>query len=170
MRLKRRDSSHMIEFIFPLVLFMVFAISALTVLLLATNIYRKTTENSRLNFTSQTAIAYIEEKVHQSDNLATDEYGGDVSCVSIGEFAGTDALMITQNVDGAVYTTCIYEYDGELREIFTRDLTAALPESGRSIIKTQDFTMEELSYGLYRFTCTDADGRTTTACIATRCK
>ena len=170
MRLKNRNANHMIEFIFPLVLFLVFAISALTVLLLATNIYRKTTENSRLNFTSQTAIAYIEEKIHQSDNLAADEYGGDTSCVSIGEFAGTDALMISQEVNGAAYITCIYEYDGELREIFTQSLDDALPESGRSIIKTQDFAMEELSYGLYRFTCTDADGRTTEACIATRCK
>ncbi len=47
-RVKQR---HMIDFLFPVALFFVFALSALTVILLATQIYKSTTENSSLNYT-----------------------------------------------------------------------------------------------------------------------
>ena len=64
-RLKQR---HMIDFLFPVALFFVFALSALTVILLATQIYRSTTENSSLNYTARTSLSYISEKVHQNDS------------------------------------------------------------------------------------------------------
>ena len=63
-RTKRR---HMIDFLFPVALFFVFALSALTVLLLAARIYQSTTENSSLNYTSRTGLSYISEKIHQND-------------------------------------------------------------------------------------------------------
>ena len=49
-RLKRR---HMIDFIFPIALFFVFALSALTLILLSTQIYQSTTENSSLQYTAR---------------------------------------------------------------------------------------------------------------------
>ena len=45
----RTKQKHMIDFIFPISLFFIFALCALTVLLFAARIYRSTTENSSLN-------------------------------------------------------------------------------------------------------------------------
>lgn len=47
---------HIIDILFPISLYFVFTVSALTVLLLATNVYRTTTENSALNFNANTSI------------------------------------------------------------------------------------------------------------------
>ena len=45
----RTQQNHMIDFLFPVALFFVFAVSAMTVILLATGIYRSTTEHSSLD-------------------------------------------------------------------------------------------------------------------------
>ena len=42
---------HMIDFLFSVALFFVFALSALIVILLAARIYQSTTEHSSLNYT-----------------------------------------------------------------------------------------------------------------------
>ena len=63
-RLKRR---HMIDFLFPVALFFVFALSALALILLSAGIYQSTTETSSLQYTARTALAYIGEKIHQND-------------------------------------------------------------------------------------------------------
>ena len=57
----------MIDFLFPVALFFVFALSALTVILLAARIYQSTTESSSLNYTARTSLSYINEKIHQND-------------------------------------------------------------------------------------------------------
>ena len=80
---------HMIDYLFPIALFFVFALSALTVLLLAARIYQSTTENSSLNYTSRTSLSYISEKIHQNDMDGK---------VTIGSFDGCDALIMEQNI------------------------------------------------------------------------
>ena len=66
MRFQSREH-HIIDILFPISLYFVFTVSALTVLLLATNVYRTTTENSALNFNANTSLSYITEKIHQND-------------------------------------------------------------------------------------------------------
>ena len=107
-RVKQR---HMIDFLFPVALFFVFSLSALTVILLATRIYKSTTENSSLNYTSRTSLSYISEKIHQHDS----------GTISLGTFDGCDAIVLGQEIDGTVYYTYIYSYRNELKEIFLKD-------------------------------------------------
>ena len=76
---------HIIDILFPISLYFVFTVSALTVLLLATNVYRITTENSALNFNANTSLSYITEKIHQNDTEGA---------VSIGSFDGHQALIL----------------------------------------------------------------------------
>ena len=57
----RMKRNHMIDFLFPVALFFVFALSALTLILLAARIYQSTTENSSLNYSSRTCLSYISE-------------------------------------------------------------------------------------------------------------
>lgn len=57
---------HAIDFLFPVTVFFVFTISALTVILLAARIYQSTTDDSQRNYTSGTALSYLTEKLRQT--------------------------------------------------------------------------------------------------------
>lgn len=155
-RLKRR---HMIDFLFPIALFFVFALSALALILLAAGIYQSTTETSSLQYTARTALAYIGEKIHQND-----ENGA----VYLDSFDGCEALVLEQEYDGASYHTYIYICEGDLRELFVRDGVAAGAEDGRTILEVQAFSMEQVSERLFLFKCTDEDERRSSALIGVR--
>lgn len=157
-RVKQR---HMIDFLFPVALFFVFALSALTVILLATRIYQSTTENSSLNYTSRTSLSYISEKIHQNDL----ENG-----VSLGSFDGCDALVLKQEIDDTVYFTYIYSYQNELKEIFLKEGAETNAAAGQTILNVQDFSMKQIAEGLFSFQCTDEAGQTasTTVCVRSR--
>ena len=155
-RLKRR---HMIDFLFPVALFFVFALSAVTLILLAAGIYRSTTENSSLQYTSRTGLSYLREKIHQCD-----ENGG----VYLGTLDGCDALILEQQYGEDVYRTYIYIWEENLKELFIKDGVEASVENGRTILEVRDFTVEQLTESLFRFECTDMEERTSTAFIGVR--
>ena len=145
----RIQQNHMIDFLFPVALFFVFAVSAMTVILLATGVYRSTTEHSSLNYTARTSLAYICEKIHQND------INGDVV---LGTFDGCDALILKQPRREDTYQTYIYVYENELKELFIKVGVDAPATSGKTILAVEDFSMETVKDGMFRFTCTDADG------------
>lgn len=142
---------HVIDFIFPMALFFVFAVSALIVVLLATRIYKSTTEESQEHYTSRTALSYISEKVRQNDASGS---------VSIGELDGTSCLMLTSNINDTTYTTYIYEHDGALKELSVKEGTPPSPSAGEFILKTDSFQAEALSHNLFRFTITTEKNKT----------
>ncbi|MCI8996687.1 MAG: DUF4860 domain-containing protein [Lachnospiraceae bacterium] len=155
----RTKHRHMIDLLFPVALFFVFALSALTVLLIAARIYQSTTEHSSLHDTSRTSLSYISEKLHQSDEAGS---------VSLGTFDGCDALIIQQTHGEHTYYTYIYSYEGQLRELFVKAGVNTSASSGMAILEVQDFSMEELSDGLLKFSCTDQEGQTTSSMIGLR--
>lgn len=151
---KRR---HMIDFIFPIALFFVFALSTITVLLLAARIYQSTTENSALNYTAGTSLSYISEKIHQNDVA-----GG----VTIDSLDGTPALVMEQEIEGDPYYTYIYALDHQLMELFVKGDTNVDLSSGTRILEIRDFTMEETEDGIFSFTCTDKNGQKSTVNVS----
>lgn len=155
----RTNRKHIIDFIFPVVLFVVFALCALTVLLLAARIYQSTTETSSLNYTSRTGLSYINEKIHQND-----VNGG----VSIRDLNGTPALVMEQTYDTAVYCTYIYSYDGELKELFVKSDTPAELSSGKTILEVKSFSMEEAGENLLRFECVDKNDQESSIIVSTK--
>lgn len=154
--LKRR---HMIDFIFPIALFFVFALSALTLILLAARIYQSTTENSSLQYTARTGLAYISEKIHQAD--------GDGS-IYLGSFDGCDALVMEQTYGEDTYRTYIYAYEQNLKELFIRDDVSAGAADGRTILEIRDFSMNQISDNLFQFDCTDTKNKTSSTVIGIR--
>ena len=99
---------HAIDFLFPVTVFFVFTISALTVILLAARIYQSTTDDSQRNYTSGTALSYLTEKLRQNDR----EDG-----IFLDELDGTQAVVLLQETDDASYLTYLYAWDGQLREL-----------------------------------------------------
>lgn len=154
------EKKHVVDFIFPIALFFVFAASSLVVIILAANIYSNTTKASESGFGTRTVLAYITEKIHQSD---------EEQAVSLGSFGGRDALVIEQQFDSDLtYITYIYEDTGVLRELFIQEGVEAYSENGREIMPVRDFSMKELSDGLFQFTCISDDGDTRSTVVAVK--
>lgn len=112
----RIQQNHTIDLLFPAALFFVFAVSALSVLLMSTRVYQSVVQRSSLNDPARTSLSYISEKLHQSDS----------DCLaSIGSFDGCEALIIKQSYEDSSYFTYIYVYNQELKEQFVREGTSA---------------------------------------------
>lgn len=150
---KRR---HMIDFIFPVGLLLVFALSALIVIMIAVRVYQSSVDNSFLNYTSRTGLSYISEKVHKNDVDGQ---------VYIGEFDGHEALVMTQSEDGETYHCYIYADDGALKELYVKAGASADAAAGHKIMDVSDFTMEKISDGLFKISCTDEDKNTASTII-----
>lgn len=153
----RVKSSHTIDFLFPMTLLLLFAVSAMIVLLLAANIYRSSVEDGAKSDTARTAAAYISEKIRQYDESGA---------VSLTEFDGCEALQLVRQVGERRYCTYIYAYDGALRELLVTEGYEASASDGAEILDVASVSMDEPAPGLFRFTIVDADGRETTECAA----
>lgn len=101
--------------LFTLLLFLVFILCALFTVLIGSRVYENITARSNRNFTGNTALSYIANKVRQGDREGM---------VEVREIDGAKVLVLGQNVDGIVYETWIYYLDGTVRELF------ANPDSG----------------------------------------
>lgn len=143
------NRKHVIDLMFPFALFFVFAASSLLVVLLAADIYQKTTVLAESNNQSRTALSYVTGKVHQGD-----AQGG----VSIGRFDGHDSIIIRQTDGKQCYLTYIYEEEGMMRELFLQEGTKALAEDGREIMEIREFRMEQIQPELFRFSCRAENG------------
>ena len=154
-----RQQKHVIDMLFPIALFFVFALSALTVIILATNVYQKTTDESALNYTAQTSLSYIREKVSQAD-----ENGG----ISLTTLDGQKALKLTTTENERTYYTYIYALDGELRELFVSAKNTPSAAAGRAILKVQSFDIEAINDNLYAVTCTSENNETARTVIMVR--
>lgn len=158
MRLQTKHK-HMIDFLFPVALFFVFALSSLTVVLLAARIYQSTTEDSALNDTARTSLSYIAEKIHQNDTKGM---------VSLGTFDGCDALVLQQTYNDENYYTYIYAYENELKELFIKDGANATASDGKVILQVKDFSIEQVNEQLLKFQCVDKDDRTASVIVGLR--
>lgn len=151
--------NHMIDLLFPIILFLIFTISAVVVILLATRIYESTTAASVLNDTSRTSLSYISEKIHQSDSS---------DCISLGMFDDCDALIMTHTDERAGYTTYIYVYENQLKELFIKNGVTATASAGKTILQVQNLRMEEVSDRLLRISTQDANGRIVSTLVGLR--
>lgn len=123
------------DFLFTLLLFCVFAISAFSLVIIGAGVYENSVSSMEQNFEGRTALAYVAEKVRQNDAGAS-------------VFAGDNMLQITtEDADGS-YTLYIYEYDGFLRELFTRTELPFDEEAGQPLLEVKDFSVSEKEEGL----------------------
>ena len=139
--MKKKHS--VIDLLFTLTLFCVFSASALVVVMIGANVYKSTVAGMNENYGTRTAIAYVSEKVRESDTSGA---------VELVELAGTTALALTRGENDAAYTTYIYYADGALRELFVQG--AAVPElaAGQPVALLSGASFAPVRDGLYRFT------------------
>jgi len=120
-----RQNKRRTDAVLVLLLFAVFAVCILSVLLTGADAYQRLSERDRLSYEQRTAAQYLTTRLRQADRAGA---------VSVQTFEGCPALILTEEIDGAVYETRIYHYDGYIRELFTAADGDFLPEDGEKVI------------------------------------
>lgn len=109
-----------------LVLFAIFAVCVLMVLLLGANAYQGLTERDRQSWDARTCAQYITTKAHKAPGEVT-----------VTDFDDVPALLITEEIEGEVYQTRVYCYDGWLRELFSDGAAELLPADGERVLQAE---------------------------------
>lgn len=141
--MNHQQEHHIIDILFVIALFCIFALSAVFLITVGANIYGKTVSHMEDNFNCRTSFAYVTEKIRQADKNGA---------VSVGEFNGLPAILITESVDDTHYITYLYEYNGFLKELMIREDTPLSPEAGQDILPVTEFSFQKMNDKLFAFT------------------
>lgn len=145
---QKNEERHMIDVLFVLTLFLVFAFSALTLVSLGASIYQKTVDHMNQNFNTRTSYAYITQRIREFDEKDS---------ITIGTIGDEPAVLLKQEINDTIYFTYLYQYDGKLCELLTRSDMSLEPSAGTPIMDINDFQIEKLNSNLYRFDLSTAD-------------
>ncbi len=137
-----QKKTHTIDTVFVICLMLLFVLSALSVIAIGASVYQRNVGKMADNSSRRIACAYITEKVRQADQNGQ---------VFVQEVFGSNALVLSEEVNGAVYNTYIYGYDGYLMELFARaDLGSFYPQSGQKIMQIGSFDIEKVTEDLFK--------------------
>ncbi len=135
-----KPQKHIIDLLFVITLFCLFALSAIFLISIGANVYGKTVNAMEDNFNTRTSIAYITEKVRQSDQEKS---------FSIGQLDDCQAIVIQTQSSDTTYFTYLYEYEDTLRELTTRSDIHLGPEAGQIILSVFDFKLTPINDHLF---------------------
>ncbi len=157
--MKHKQENHIIDILFVIALFCIFALSAIFLISIGANIYGKTVSHMESNFNSRTTFAYITEKIRQSDKA---------DAVSVGEFSNLPALLITEKQGETEYVTYIYQYEGYLKELMARRDTPLEPFAGQNLMAVTEFELTQVKDNLYSFTITAENSNKCSLYVSTK--
>lgn len=143
----QNENRHMVDVLFVLTLFFVFALSTLTLVILGANIYKSTVNHLDRNFNDRTAYAYIAQKLRQSDESLSD-----MDTVTVCEFGDSTACVISSEINDSTYNTYLYMYDGFLCELMARSDLDIDPSGGSKILELNGFEVTNIDSSLLEIT------------------
>ena len=123
----RKNSAQLIVAFCVLGMFVIFS---LVLIAFGARAYSHTGEEISNTDQLRTSLNYVANKVRFSS-------GGDA--VNLESVDGIEVLTVSEGE----YQSCIYFYDGQLRECYLEDLEDFSPETGDVILEISDFQMEE---------------------------
>lgn len=145
---KRIKQQHSIDTVFLLVVFMLFAFSGAVLLVLGAGFYQSTVAKNEENDSARIAVAYVREVLHHNDSNKG---------ISIAEFHGTPCFRLPQ---GENYVLYLYYYNGELKELYTKEGAEVTREDGQKILSLRSFSIEETAAAVWKVQCQDLQGNT----------
>lgn len=150
---------HVVDLLFSLSLFCVFAATALMLVMIGANVYQKTIDDMSRNYDTRTSLNYLSEKIRQADAL---------DAISMDHLNGETALVLSQTIDGETYETWVYSFEGQLYEVMVPAQTPLEPENGQPIMEIDSFSVD-LHERLIRLSVIGCDGSTSSVCVSPRC-
>ncbi len=164
----KKNGRHIVDLLFVLALFGVFALSALTLANVGANVYRKTVTAMEQNVNERTPVSYLTEKVRRSDSLTS----VGTAAVTVATLGDIPALVLTEETEDASYNTYLYCLDGKLKELSVRsdmpDVSGMLA-AGQDILDLEEMIPESAAPNLIKIHLTTADGETRTLLLSLHC-
>ena len=146
---RSRPKKHSVDSLFSILLFAIFVVILLLLLLFSARMYQISVANLEQNQNLHTAMTYVATKFRQHDQPES---------ISLREINGIPGLCFTDTIDDVTYDTCLYLYQGELKELFAADIDTLSPEVGATLASLSAFTVTEEAGGLYRIRMEDPEG------------
>lgn len=122
-------------FLFSLLLFLLFVLCSVFTILIGSRVYQNIRARNDRSFYSGTALAYITNKVRQSDGRGK---------VEVRTEDGLPVLVLKSQYGDVVYETWIYTRNGSLMELFSAKDSGLTTADGLPIMDCSyaDFTLE----------------------------
>lgn len=154
-----RQKKHNSELVLVLVLFMVYALSALMISSLGVESYGRTVSLQQEGFNERSGILYLAQKVQQND------IGGGIR---ITTYLDNDALVLTEQATGEGFETWIFIQDGYLSELQIAAGAAVIPQLAQHIMPMQALELEFIGNNLLRVCVTTDSGSVNSMHLAIR--
>ncbi|QOX63386.1 DUF4860 domain-containing protein [Anoxybacterium hadale] len=139
-----------LDFLFILALLCLFSFGSLMAVVMGANTYMKIKDASDSAFELRTPLSYISMKVRQHD---------EINSVAVVQKEGINTLVL-EGLDGEeLCQTWIYEYQGNLCEVYLEKDTAFKLEDGMAILPSHGLTLEMLN-GILTVEAEDHNGKT----------
>lgn len=164
---QRQEKNFIVDILFVLALFGLFAVSALMLVTIGANVYQSTVEDMDQNYDARVVSTYLAEKLRQCDMLLEDQ-----SSVAISEFEGSPALVLSQEMGGELYDTYLYYHDGYLKELLLKhgsDMGGDSRGAGQEIIALRDFSLAWAADDLLRIDLVTDAGQSREIYLSTHC-
>lgn len=130
--MEEKQQKHIIDILFVIALFCLFALSTIFLISVGADIYGKTVNRMEENFNTRTSLAYVTEKVRQADAQNN---------IYIGTLGEQQALIIRSKTADTTYLTYLYAYGGYLKELMSREDISLGPEAGQDVIALSEFSL-----------------------------
>lgn len=164
----KQEKHFIVDVLFVLALFGVFAVSALVLVTIGADVYQHTVQDMTGNYETRTAVSYLTEKIRQNDIASPD--GENTAYLTTLD--GEPALMLTQDIDGDTYSTYLYLHRGYLKELFIKQDSSVGGNSldaGVKIIELESFQPEQITPQLLSIAMTTKQGESHKIFVFTHC-
>lgn len=131
---------------FSFALFVLIVVALFVLVMIATDSYKVVVEAQNTSNVSRASLSYLDSRIKAADLT---------EALARGVGPEGDALVLRENVQGALYETRIYLYEGMLMEEYSLAEDPFSPSKATAITGTETFSFEFLDQSLVRVT-TDA--------------
>ena len=136
-------------FISIVILLCMFAISSLILINIGLNVYKNVVLANNANFELRTSLSYVATKIRQSDTVGR---------TYIDEKNGIPVLVLGEEIDGNIYETLIYHYNGHLCELYREEGMDYELDYGLEIMEIKEFSIEDMDDGLLKMVAKNKAG------------
>lgn len=126
-----KERAFRIQQVLVLLCLLVFALCVLLTVLSGASCYKDLVDRGGASYARRTALQYLTTRVRQAQR------------VQIADFAGLEALILEETIDGEVYTTKVYCCDGWLRELYTVPGVTIAPRGGTPILEGEELELSQ---------------------------
>ena len=142
-----------------LILTCVFGATLLLSLVTGAGVYRRVEDRVEESSRTRVSLSYIAARIHACDQAGM---------VETGNFGEGGAVFLYEEIEGSVYETILYVYDGNLMEMLCEKGGEMPPEFGEAVSPAQALAVAEPREGLLRLTLTEPDGQVQTIDVYVR--